>query len=71
MTRPDVVRELEAIERELELYENKLIALLWQIHMERSVVDCHIPAGLEERLRELRLKLDRDELLGAEWGAIQ
>lgn len=72
MRRAEVIEELEAIARELEHYESFVKQTLWSFHLDpRGVAAAHIPVTLEDRLRELRLKLDRDELLGAEWGSIQ
>lgn len=72
MRRAEVVEELAQIERELEHYEARLVGILWSMKAKREwMADAHIPPALEERLRELRLRLDRDELLGEEWGAAQ
>jgi hypothetical protein len=56
MNRRDVVRIIEEVESELERLDHRLTY--------QNGILVRLPATVEEKLRELRLALDHDEIFG-------
>lgn len=69
MTRADVVRIIEEVERQLERLDHQLThqnAIMIQQGQAEDAFLVRIPAAVEEKLRELRLALEHDEIFGAD-----